>query len=245
MKLSDIGMIASDTSRSKIYLKSLVANDLIPNSVIVLKNLSANHLPGQVSAVPFLIPQDDKKYDKDWSESFYDANFDIEEYLQENHIPFVVSPSHDMNDRETIEVIKSTDEKTLIYSGYGGTLLRSEVLGTGKNFLHIHGGYIPDYKGSTTNYYSVIEDDSLGASSIFLTEEIDGGPLFIRKKFSANIDKQLIDHIFDTAARAKVLINTLQKYLEVGSWEKISKENQTGDTYYIIHPVLKHIAILS
>ena len=62
-----------------------------------------------------------------------------------------------MNDRETIEVIKNTDEQTLIYSGYGGTLLRAEVLGTGKKFLHIHGGYIPDYKGSTTNYYSVLK----------------------------------------------------------------------------------------
>ena len=77
-------MIASDTSRSKIYLKSLVANDLM-HFVIVLKNQGMNHLPTNF-IVPFLRPQDKKKYDKDWSESFYDANFDIE-ISKRNNIP--------------------------------------------------------------------------------------------------------------------------------------------------------------
>ena len=38
-----------------------------------------------------------------------------------------------------------------------------------KKFLHVHGGYLPDYKGSTTNYYSLINENTIGASAIFLT----------------------------------------------------------------------------
>ena len=48
-------------------------------------------------------------------------------------------------------------------------LLKEKILDTGKKFLHIHGGYLPDYKGSTTNYYSLINENTIGASAIFLT----------------------------------------------------------------------------
>ena len=50
-------------------------------------------------------------------------------------------------------------------------------------FLHIHGGYVPAFKGSTTNYYSLLAEGQLGASAIFLTEDLDSGPKLHRQKF--------------------------------------------------------------
>jgi methionyl-tRNA formyltransferase len=88
-------------------------------------------------------------------------------------------------------------------------------------------------------------ENTVGASSIFLSEEIDSGPILMRQKFPAPADRQEIDHVYDSAARAKILVETLRRYIAIGEWDFDLPENLGGETYYIIHPVLKHIGILS
>ena len=122
-------------------------------------------------------------------------------------------------------------------------MLRKSLIDCGKKFLHVHGGYLPDFKGSTTNYYSLLVDRSVGASSIFLSADIDSGPILHRSKFSAPPSCMELDHIYDSAARAKVLVETLRDYQKNSKFCSLELDSE-GKLYYIIHPVLKHIAIL-
>ena len=245
MRLSDIGMIAGDTSRSRAYLQTLIRNELLPNYVLVLEHASDKPLPGQIDK-----SQSNRRseriveVDERWSEAHFDSSQPIKVLLDELGISYEVSISKDINDPAVVEIVRRRTETTFIYSGFGGALLRKDVLSTGKHFLHVHGGYLPDYKGSTTNYYSLIVENTLGASAIFLSEEIDSGPVLLRRKFPPPANRQAIDHIYDSGARAKVLVETLKNYLKCGGWEFELPANIGGETYYIIHPVLKHIAIL-
>ena len=245
MSLSSIGLIAGDTSRSRVYLQALVRNNLLPNYVLVLEDVLDKPLPGQLDKTQS--SRENKRIidaGECWSEAHFDSAQPIRVLLDEVGISYDVSTSKNINDPSVIEAIRQRAETVFIYSGFGGGLLRKEILATGKKFLHVHGGYLPDYKGSTTNYYSLIVDGTLGASAIFLSEEIDCGPILLRRKFSSPVDRQAIDHIYDSGARAKVLVETLQNYLECGGWKFELSDNIGGETYYIIHPVLKHIAIL-
>lgn len=245
MRLSDIGMIAGDTSRSRAYLQALARNDLLPNYVLVLESASDKPLPGQLGkSQPAHENEQVFEVDECWSEAHFDSTQPIKIVLDELDIPYEVSTSKDINDPSVVEIIRRRAESVFIYSGFGGALLRKDVLSTGKHFLHVHGGYLPDYKGSTTNYYSLIVENTLGASAIFLSEEIDCGPVLLRQKFPPPLNRQAIDHIYDSGARAKVLVETLQNYLKCGGWKFELPDNTGGETYYIIHPVLKHIAIL-
>ena len=115
---------------------------------------------------------------------------------------------------------------------------------TGKRFLHVHGGYLPDYKGSTTNYYSLLDGNNMGATSIFLSEEIDSGPILVKKQFPAPDDRKDIDHFYDSILRAKVLVDTLKEYSMNGKFIFGENTNGKGETYYIIHPVLKTAYLL-
>lgn len=245
MPLTDIGMIAGDTSRSRAYLQALARNKLLPNYVLVLEQASEIPLPGQLD-----MSQSNREVERVieteecWSEAHFDSTLPIKVLLSELGIPYEVSTSKDINEPSVISAIGRRTEKVFIYSGFGGALLRKDVLSLGKHFLHVHGGYLPDYKGSTTNYYSLIVENTLGASAIFLSEEIDCGPVLLRRKFPPPTNRQAIDHIFDAGARAKVLVETLQRFLMRGGWEFELPANTGGETYYIIHPVLKHIAIL-
>ena len=65
-----------------------------------------------------------------------------------------------------------------------------------------------------------------------------------RRKFIPPEDRTQIDHIYDSAARAKVLVETLQEYENTGEFQ-CKEDLGKGETYFIIHPILKHIAILS
>ena len=60
--------------------------------------------------------------------------------------------------------------------------------------------------------------------------------------FPAPLNKEKIDHLFDNAARSKVLIEALMDYISnVIIFEPLLNNQRV--IFYIIHPVLKHIAI--
>ena len=224
MILHDIAMVAADTERSRYYIDSLIKNDLLPNYILILLNSSITLFPGQKELK---------------------TENELIMLLRDKGIKYDVSLSSNINDDEVIAAILNRSEEVFIFSGFGGTILKDKVLDTGKKFLHIHGGYLPDYKGSTTNYYSLINENLIGASAIFLTKEIDCGPIISRKKFLAPKNRTEIDYTSDSEARAVVLIECIKSYVNSGQWEYELENNFGGEMFYIIHPVLKHIAILS
>ena len=244
MYMNKIAMIAADTSRSRVYIQSLVRNNLLPSFVLVLGNKENSILPGQIDSLDFESNNEKERTDDYWQEAESNLLEPITVTLKKASINYKEFETANIHAPAMIKSIYDRPETTFIYSGFGGVLLRKELFLTGKKFLHVHGGYLPDYKGSTTNYYSLIIDNKIGASSIFLNEKIDSGPMLIRKKFPPPPDRLQIDHIYDSAARAKVLIETLKVYNNSGEFQ--CKENlDEGETYFIIHPILKHIAILA
>ena len=242
--MNDIAMIAADTSRSRVYIQSLIRNNLLPNFVLLLADRDGKLLPGQIDINNYKNNNlKIKKGNDNWSEVNSNLFEPVKETLKNSSIEFKQLKTENIHDSEVINHIAERPESIFIYSGFGGVILRKELFLTSKKFLHVHGGYLPDYKGSTTNYYSLIIDGIIGASAIFLNEHIDSGPLLRRKKFPAPKEKDKIDHIYDNAARAKVLIETLKEYEISGKFDT-HKNLEKGENYFIIHPILKHIAII-
>lgn len=241
--LADIGMIAANTSRSRAYLAALERHSLLPAWTLLLDDSSQEAAPGQAAETTKLFARAPHQ-DSCWSETEFDLAAPLQPWLERLGLVYTVAGSRDINEPNVIKMLAQSAPSVLIYSGYGGALLRREVLACGKRFLHVHGGYLPDFKGSTTNYYSLLEENTIGASALFLNAEIDSGPVLFRRRFPAPYERTEIDHRYDAAARARVLIDTLQQYCVNGEWRFDLPDNRGGSTYYIIHPVLKHIAIL-
>lgn len=237
---SEFGIILADTSRSRAYLVAMVSNNVLPTWILVLDSACSDQMSAQVLPDATKRPQD-----LTWPEANFDPTEPLASLLQRLGLTYELSGSREINDPRVVELIRRSDPQVLVYSGYGGALLRDEVLSTGKNFLHIHGGYLPDYKGSTTTYYSILTDGSIGASALFLTKEIDCGPVLRRRRFPPPVDRNALDHIYDSAARARILVETLKDWKRTGEWNFELPDNAGGFTYYIIHPVLKHLAILA
>jgi methionyl-tRNA formyltransferase len=223
MILTDIGMLAVSNNRSKYYVEKLIEKSLHPAYVLVLKNPSQRLTPEQR-------PEDLENV--------------FLELLDANRISYDVVKTLDVNSAEVVTQVKRRTEKIFIYSGPGGAILGKEILSAGKKFLHVHPGRVPDFRGSTTIYYHILEEAQCGVSAIFLAEKIDQGPVIATRNVSVSSDTDL-DYDFDPRIRAELLGDVIEDYSQKGHFDTDLQNGETGETYYIIHPVLRHIAKLS
>ena len=150
----------------------------------------------------------------------------------------------DVNSPEIGEIIARVAPSVVIYSGYGGQLVGSDLLAGDAQFLHMHAGWLPDYRGSTTVYYSWLEEDRMGVTALLLNEGIDEGPILHRKHYPVPPAGINVDLVYDCAIRADLLVEIIRHYHGHSRLPDAAPQDPGGNTYYKIHPILKHIALL-
>lgn len=241
MRVVDIGMILAPTVRSNIYLQLLLLNNIKPSSIILLGNSNKN-----LNVIPGQLPEDVKYYleEKFDLSKYFNPNIKIIDLINEYNIEVHKLDSTDINSLECIDVLKNHVEKYFIYSGFGGALLREKILSIGKKFLHMHAGSVPNYRGSTTTYYHLLDGNQCYVSAFFLEKDIDTGPVIKIKAFPKPENGELIDYIYDPFIRAQLMVEVIQEYIVFKDFSAVYTEEKE-ETYFIIHPVLKHLAILS
>ena len=239
MKLEDVGILCGITNRTKAYLQVMIENDLIPSNVLIIN--PEERMPGQ-GDVDFSRSKYQRSIEGLWK--YFNSDIDVYDYLKKNQIIYDVIQTKDVNDPQIISYLSNRPEKIYIYSGFGGAILKRKILNIGKKFLHVHPGKIPEYKGSTTIYYSILKEKRCYVSAIFLAEKLDSGPLIKTIEYDLPEEGESIDYEYDPYMRSQMLLEVLRDYAETGEL-KADKVKGEGETYFIIHPLLKHIAILS
>jgi len=234
MQLDRVVLLAAHTARSQAYLQALVANDLYPGQVI----LFGKEQPVEVATNSRLVS---------WQGvDFPDLGESLLQSCRRAGIPVTSCPSDDVNAEEIAHCISKFAPRLVIYSGVGGQIVSEQLLGLGPRFLHMHSGWLPRYRGSTTLYYALLEGELPGVTALFLDREIDTGPVVTKRHYPRpplDID---LDQIYDPAIRADLLVRVMREYARSGVLPAVEHQNpDEGVTYHVIHPVLKHMAILS
>lgn len=231
--LQDTAIIAAPTYRSRAYVQAMQAAGIRP---------ARAYLPPGIEP----LWQGSASLDIDLRGEGQLTRFHAAEpaaiTLEGMGVECVVLPSADINAAETVEALTNAPEEVLIYSGRGGALLRSPVLQTGKRFLHVHGGWVPEFRGSTTFYFSLLKEGMMGASALWLDLGIDTGAVIQRRKYPAPYGVD-IDFLVDPLVRADLLVDVLSERLVAGRFVDGAQATGEGTTYHVIHPVLKHIAL--
>ena len=109
----------------------------------------------------------------------------------------------------------------VIYSITGGQIVSDELLGIGPRFLHMHPGWLPDFKGSTTIYYSILNGELPSVTGLFLDKNIDTGPILHRQIFSLPPKWMDFDNTYDSLIRSEVLCRILKKKSKLIALNKI------------------------
>lgn len=230
--LEGIGVIAAPTFRSRAYLQTLERLKMCPEIVVCLRG--PEDVWDGAEILNLSLHQDAPPFK-------FRPGRPARETASANGWAVVEVDADDINSEAAIEVVAGLPADILIYSGMPKALLRKPLLESGKRFLHIHGGYVPAYRGATGFYYGLLEHGKLGVSAIWLDEGVDTGPLIAREWYHP-IPGMDIDLVMDPAIRADLLGRLLQHRLTHGVFPSTP---QTGgsESFFVIHPVLKHLAL--
>ena len=238
----NFSMLLINNNRSKAYLQALLKNKFKPKKIILLNDKNIV-LPEHT--------ENDKLISKDTNQKFIiklkdlDLEFDEKKHvlntIEKNNIEYVLVDNLNINSEEVVAEVKNLPSKYIVYSGPSGTILKSEILSQGKKFLHVHPGLLPNYRGSTTIYYSMLINSEVGASVIILEKGIDEGPILYEKKYKISENNIDFDYALDPLIRAKTLVDFF-KSGKIKLTYQTDKVNE--NTFYIVHPFLKHLSVL-
>jgi methionyl-tRNA formyltransferase len=219
-----IGIILTPDERSKAYLSKIISNKIKLDKIIFMNNNSDKKFSEQISKIS-------KNYGFEISKS-------VKEILIENKLNFDEFDFVDINSKILINFLKKLKLNYIIFTG--GGILKKEILSINSKFIHLHPGITPFYKGSTCFYYSILNDSKCGVTAFIMDEKLDTGDIIYQKEFSKP-NHEFIDDVYDPHIRSELLIELFKKRLLENHFEK--NKLSGGETFYIIHPILKHIAI--
>tara|TARA_Y100001968_G_scaffold187014_1_gene171386 strand:- start:511 stop:1275 length:765 start_codon:yes stop_codon:yes gene_type:complete len=232
----DILFLAANTSRSKAYAQAMEQAELGVSRTLIL----------------------DKPLAEEGAEFPDVTNFqhEAEVFLPDLNIPLAETAGRICDQVDAIaytgikesgikEYLLRLEPKLLVYSGYGGELVPGELLSLGIPFLHIHSGWLPQFRGSTTVYYSLLTEYRCGVSAILLEPQIDNGPIVARQHYAPPPPGLDVDHLYDNAIRADLLVQVLRDWQAKSVINPLHQNEVDSQTYYVIHPVLKHLTLLS
>ena len=239
----NFSMLLINNNRSKAYLQNLIKNNFIPSKIILLNDKNVT-LAEHTENDKLISENTEQKFIRKSSD--LEISFDEKEHIfktiKKNEIEYALLDTLDINSKEVINEVSKINQEYIVYSGPGGTILRKEILSKGKRFIHVHPGWLPKYRGSTTIYYSMLFESKVGCSVILFDEGIDEGPVLFKKEyeiFEKGID---FDYLLDPLVRAKTLI----EFFKTKKINFIKQEDdKEASTFYIIHPMLKHISIIN
>jgi methionyl-tRNA formyltransferase len=231
----ELGFIFFPSIRSISYLNVFKKLNCYPAEIVVLDG-----------TIPFYEAINTKSKQLNYSENYFDTNFSLISFLEIFPAKIIKTRSSSINSSEIVSSLQSSSIKKWIFSG--GGIAKSEIFNTGKEIIHIHPGILPQYRGSTTFYYSYLEKGLVGATAFFMTEQIDSGDIIEEAEFQINMriteeNAIFIDYILDPYIRGEVLAKVLKRFIE--KQEIISKplKKIKKEPYYIMHPFLRHIVV--
>ena len=181
-----IGIILTPDIRSKAYLQKIITNNILLDEIIFMND---NREEKQFSIDEMNTA---KEYGFNFSESVKDT-------LTKQNIKFKEFNFVDINHDELLEYVKQSKMDYFIFTG--GGILRSKILNVDTKFIHFHPGIVPDYRGSTCYYYSIINEDKCGVTSFIMNEGLDTGPI-VHQKIFQKPNHVFIDEIYDSYIRS-------------------------------------------
>lgn len=240
--MAEFSMILANNNRSKAYLQTLCAHGILPARVLLLRE-GGRRLPEQTAHDKIPQGRPSGKFIRRHPETgiAFDEKESLESTLERHGIAAEALDTLDMNSSPVAERLRALPGEFVVYSGPGGVLLKPSVLAQGKKLIHVHPGRLPDFKGSTTVYYSYLLERRASASAIFMEADLDAGPVLLSMDFDLGPGEQDIDYLVDPAVRTRVLLECMRDLDRLAAAARPQRGD--GRTFFIIHPVLRHLAL--
>jgi methionyl-tRNA formyltransferase len=221
-------LVAYPGLRARGYLQMMLAAGVAPDHVLLLGRQAADVTDPRWGRAPA---------------DAFDPALSLRATLARAGLASSEIAAADVNDPAVVTAVARRRADVAVFSG--GGVLRAEALAAARRWLHVHPGPLPQLRGSTCIFYSLLLTGALGATAFFMQPQLDSGPILVRRRFAApcGIDPRDLDFVYDAWIRAVVLVEALQQLGAAGGHAPAAQDQGAGRTFTVIHPVLKHLAV--
>ena len=132
--------------------------------------------------------------------------------LDEHHIPFESLAADSLNDSVVVDAVRGLPQRYVLFSG--GSILREEILGLGKRFIHIHPGLLPYVRGSMAIEWSILLRGRCAVTAFFMVPGIDEGDVIASREFEPPpLEHGNIPPLFSSHMRSELLVEIVRDYV--------------------------------
>lgn len=234
MKQPGLILLCARNARSSAYVQALAYAGIEPEAVIIYgteqtKIHTSRSLASAEQNLELFCP---------------DVRIPVPDSISQLGWCYYECASRELDSDELLSLLHQLTPELLVYSGYGGQLVPNLILKISP-VLHIHSGALPRYRGSTTLYYEILEHAACAASAILLDQHIDTGPVVQVCHYPLPPTGTDVDYLYDNQIRADLLVKVLTFRHTHGYLPEPVAQVSDMPPYFIIHPVLKHLALLA
>jgi len=227
----DISLLALPSFRTVAYLCAFRELGYYPAELIMLSGSRKNHADMMVEAQAY-----------NYAAQFFDVALDPLEWCGKVGARITLLNENDINETSVVSAVENCVAENILFSASG--IVGSNLLKCGKRFIHVHPGILPDYRGSTCFYYSLLETGEVSSTSFLMTEGLDAGPILASSTFEVNYYISLsqplfLDYILDPYIRAHTFKKVL---LSVGANQPLNPRLNPPSVLpacYVMHPLLR------
>jgi methionyl-tRNA formyltransferase len=239
--IDDLVFLAADTVRSSAYAQRMWQMGVAPRRTLIFGFPNKNYPPA-----PSRTPDSRDINTRTGDIMLPDVSIRIDDIARREGWNVDRISESSINARSILDWVADRNAGLVLYSGFGGQIVPADLIDRSPPIIHIHPGQIPQARGSTTIYYEILEKRVCHASVIRINSEIDSGPVLLNAQYPRPPKGVDIDHMYDNAVRADLLGRFLAHHLQGAQpLAPPATEGKVERTFYVIHPVLKHLAILS
>ena len=132
-------LLAADTARARAYVSVLRSEGLCLDQALLV---AAGDSPAKSRGC--------------CPTSLFDNTTPLPTALQLMNVPCISFQTSDINSPEVCSALLELPAGMVIFAPGAGMLARKTLLEAGHKYLHVHPGSLPDFRGSTPMYYSII-----------------------------------------------------------------------------------------
>ncbi len=154
----------------------------------------------------------------------------LSETAQKNKLP-IFAPDN-INTSSSIEHLRKLRPDIVILSGYTQIIKKPLLSIPSYGFINLHGGKLPEYRGSSTLNWMIINGETEGGISIIKVDEgIDTGPILGQEKFPIKQTDTIVDVVNKTLKLFPELLLQVLKEISKGTIRE-EKQNPEEGSYY-------------
>lgn len=225
----EFGLIYFPGPRSLAYINVLAKLNILPSTIIALSNQRGDEGIVKTCNLPF-------------GSLLFTESKTLSDFANNHNIPVIHLNVESINHPDVQIALTQTNIKKWLFSG--GGILKKSLFEQGLKYLHIHPGQLPEVKGSTCFYYTLLHTQTLNASVFYMSPQLDSGEALLVKPFNLNISPsklstEFIDYVLDPWIRA----NTLKSFLKQERFAIRASTPASNRACYVMHPLLRALTI--